>query len=103
MRASARYLRAVLYLLLSNFLYPALPKDKDFAVLAKGLKNHFEPKKVVIVERLNFYLRNKQVGESFTTYVAELRRLATDCAFNAHLTESLCDKFVCRLRSEDTQ
>ena len=35
--------------------------------------------------------------------MAELRRLATDCAFNAHLNEALRDKFVCRLRSEATQ
>ena len=91
------------YSLLRNLLSPALPKEKDFAALATELKNHFEPKKVVIVERFNFYRRNQQVGESIATYVAELRRLATDCAFNAHLTEALRDKFVCGLRSEATQ
>ena len=83
------------YSLLCNLLSAVLPKKKDFAALATELKNHFEPKKVVIVERFNFYWRNQQVGESITTYVAELRRLATDCAFNAHLTEVLCDKFMC--------
>ena len=36
-------------------------------------------------------------------YVAELRKLATDCAFNVHLTEVLRDKFVCGLHSEATQ
>ena len=91
------------YSLLRNLLSPALPKDKDFAALTTELKNHFEPKKVIIVERFNFYRRNQQVGESIATYVAELRRLATDCAFNAHLTEALRDKFVCGLRSEATQ
>ena len=35
--------------------------------------------------------------------MAELRRLATDCAFNAHLNEASHDKFVCGLRSEATQ
>ena len=88
------------YSLLRNLLSPTLPKDKDFAALTTELKIHFEPKKVVIVERFNFYCRNQQVGESIATYVAELRRLATDCAFNAHLTEALRDKFVCGLRSE---
>ena len=91
------------YSLLRNLLSPALPKDKDLAELVTELKNHFEPKKVVIVERFNFYRRNQQVGESIATYVAELRRLATDCAFNAHLNEALRDKFVCGLRSEATQ
>ena len=38
------------YSLLRNLLSPALPKEKDFAKLVTELKNHFEPKKVVIVE-----------------------------------------------------
>ena len=90
------------YSLLRNLLSPALPKDKTFAELVTELKSHFEPKKVVIVERFNFYRRNQQVGETIATYVAELRRLATDCAFNAHLNDALRDKFVCGLRSEAT-
>ena len=89
------------YSLLCNLLSPALPKDKNFDELTAELKNHFEPKKVFIVERFNFYRRNQQVGESIATYVAKLRRSATDCAFNAHLNEALRDKFVCELRSEE--
>ena len=80
-----------------------MPKEKDFATLVTELKNHFEPKKVAIVERFNFNRRSQQVGESIATYVAELRRLATDCAFNAHLTEALRNKFMSGLRSEATQ
>jgi len=34
----------------------ALPKDKNFAKLVIELKNHFEPKKAVIVEQFNFLL-----------------------------------------------
>ena len=91
------------YSLLRNLLSPTLPKEKDFAALATELKNHFEPKKVVIVKRFNFYQCNQQVGESIATHVAVLRRLATDCAFNVHLTEALHDKFVCGLCSKATQ
>ena len=36
-------------------------------------------------------------------YVAELRRLATHCAFEAYLEEALHDRLVCGLRSESTQ
>ena len=50
------------YTLLRNLLSPALPKDKDFAKLARELTSHFEPKKVVIVEQFNFYCRNQQAG-----------------------------------------
>ena len=91
------------YSLLRSLLSPALPKDKTFDELVTELKSHFEPKKVVIVERFNYYRRNQQVGENVATYVAELRRLATDCAFNAYLNDALRDKFVCGLRSEATQ
>ena len=92
-----------IYALLRNLDLPAFPKDKSLEELTQELKNHFEPKKVVILERFNFYCREQQSGESIATYVAELRRLATDCAFNDYLNEVLCDKFVCGLRSEATQ
>ena len=52
------------YLLLRNLLPSALPKEKDFVELVTELKNYFEPKKVAILERFNFYRRNQQVGES---------------------------------------
>jgi len=58
---------------------------------------------VVIAERFNFYRRNQEPGESIATYVAELRRLTTDCTFDAYLNDALRDKFVCGLRSEATQ
>ena len=91
------------YALLRNLVSPALPKDKGLNELTRELKNHFEPKKVVIVERFNFYCHEQQSGESITMYVAELRRLATDCAFNDYLNEALHDKFVCGLCSKATQ
>ena len=42
------------YSLLRNLLFPASPKEKDFSALVTELKNHFKPKKVIIVERFNF-------------------------------------------------
>ena len=52
------------------------------------------------MERFNFYCHNQQADESIATYVAELRRLATDCAFNAYLNEAyttnLCVGYVAK-------
>ena len=76
------------YALLRNLDSPALPKDKSLDDLTQELRNHIEPKKVVIVERFNFYHHEQQSGERIMTYVAELRRLATDCAFNDYLNEA---------------
>ena len=42
---------------------------------------HFEPKPVIIAERFQFHRRNQAVGETAAEYEAELRKLATHCAF----------------------
>ena len=67
------------------------------------LKKHFEPKKVVIAKRFNFHRRNQAPDESIAEYVAELRKLTTNCDFGDYLEEALRDRFICRLRSETTQ
>ena len=41
--------------------------------------------------------------ESVTTYLAELRRLATNCKFEGFLSSALRDRFVCGLRDSETQ
>ena len=64
---------------------------------------HFEPKKVVITERFNFHRRNQAPDESIAKYVAELRKLTTNCDFGDYLEEVLRDHFICGLRSQTTQ
>ena len=71
------------YGLLRNLLAPANPRSKTFAEITAVLKAHFEPKPLVIAERFHFHRRNQLSGESVTVYVAELRRLANNCAFGA--------------------
>ena len=61
------------YSLLCDLLSPANPKDKSFAQLSEALKNHFEPKPMVIAERFTFYCRDQYPNESILEYVAELR------------------------------
>ena len=41
--------------------------------------------------------------ESIAEYVAELRRLATDCEFGDYLGEALRDRLVCGTRSSSVQ
>ena len=76
---------------------------KTFDELKVELKKHFEQKKVVITERFNFYRRNQALDKSIAEYVAELRKLSTNCDFGDYLQEALRDHFVCRLRIETTQ
>ena len=84
-------------------MFPILPKDALFKALTDKLKEHFEPKKVIITKRFSFYRRNKDPSETIAAYVAESRRLASTCAFENYLPTTLRDKFVCGLRSESMQ
>ena len=76
------------YSLLRNLLAPNLPQNQAYAALMETLKKHFEPKPVVIAERFHFHRRNQAIGETISTYLAELRRLSTHCAFADYLERS---------------
>ena len=78
-------------------------QDKSYEDLVSALTTHFQPKPIVIAERFHFYRRNQAVGESLAQYIAELRRLATHCAFGEQLNDALRDRLVCGLRSESIQ
>lgn len=96
-------LDAKTYSLLRTLVAPEAPRGKSFKILAELLKNHFEPKPLVIAERFTFHRRNQRPEESIMQYLAELRRLATHCAFNSYLEEALRDRLVCGLRNESIQ
>ena len=66
------------------------------------LKAHVEPKPFVIAERFYFHHQNQNSGESVAMYVAELRHLASHCAFGAYLEEVLRDHLDCGLCSKST-
>ena len=60
---------------------PVKPDSKTFKELAETLQAHYEPKPLVIAERFYFHSRSQKPGESIGEFVAELRRLATNCKF----------------------
>ena len=91
------------YQLLRDLLAPANPKDSTLVDLFKQLTDHYEPKPITIAERFVFYQRNQRPQEAVTTYLAELRRLAAKCNFEAFLPEALRDRFVCGLRDASIQ
>ena len=45
-------------------------------------------------------MRSQQTGETAIEYIAALRRLAKNCAFEDFLYDVLRDRFVCGLASE---
>ena len=91
------------YALLRNLLSPTDPKTKSFDEIVAALKEHYEPKPLVIAERFHFHKRNQAAGESVAEFVAELRRLARHCEFKTFLEEALRDRFVCGLNKKAIQ
>ena len=71
----------------SEFALPDLPSAKSFTEIVEVMNKHYHPKPSTIVQRYTFNSRSRREGESVSTYVAELRRLATDCEFGDSLNE----------------
>ena len=82
------------YGLLRNLLSPADPITKTLKEITDTLKQHFEPKPLIVVERYHFHERNQAPEESIAQYVAELCRLAAKCKFRENQDEALRDCLV---------
>lgn len=91
------------YSILRSLMAPDTPQSKSLDALIKALKNHYDPKPIIIAERYHFHLRNQSSTEFPADYIAELRRLVTSCEFGSFLDEALRDRFVCGLRSESAR
>ena len=84
------------YSVLRSVCAPDLPATKTYEELAEAALIHFSPKQGVIVSRYKFN-RTMQQGQSVSVFLAELRRMAKDCAYGDRLDEQLRDRFVCGL------
>ena len=91
------------YNLLRNLLAPDKPASKGFKDIVKTLREHLNPKPLVIAERFRFHNRNQKRTESIPEYIAELRRLSEHCKFGDGLSDALRDRLVCGLLHEGTQ
>ena len=91
------------YDVLSDLCSPIPPTEKTYAQLTTILKNHFAPNKLVIAEIYRFHNCTQREGESVTALAANMKHLASTCQFGTHLNEALRDRFVCGLRSKETQ
>ena len=91
------------YTLLRDLLSPEKPASRSFQQIVTTLQEHLSPKPLEIAERFRFYKENQHEGESILSYVAELRKLATNCNFGGNLNEALRDRLVCGLRNMQIQ
>ena len=94
---------SAIYGILRNLLAPTNLKDKPFMDIIAALRNHYEPKPLIIEERFYFHRRNQVSGESIIKYVVEVQWLASKCDFGVYLEEALRGRLVCGLLSETIQ
>ena len=84
---------SVSYRVLKDLSFPDAPNTKTFEQLATLLHGHYK--------RYRFHYANQRPEESITDFVRELKKLAGTCEFtNDQLQDSLRDRFICGLRSE---
>ena len=71
--------------------------------ISEVLTSHFQPRRLVIVERFHFHRCVQAMDESIAEFDAAVRNVAIYCEFGGTLEETLCDRFVCGLCNEAMQ
>ena len=82
------------YNVLRDLLAPVKPSSVKLTDLVTTLRDHYEPKPIVIAERFHFHRREQREGEGMAAYSAALKKRSEHCAFGAFLEETLRDRFV---------
>ena len=82
------------YNVLRDLLAPVKPSSVKLTDLVTTLRDHYEPKPIVIAERFHFHRREQREGEGMAAYSATLKKCSEHCAFGAFLEEALWDRFV---------
>ena len=77
------------YNVLRDLLVPAKPSEVKLEVLVKTLRDHYEPKPIVIAERFHFHKREQHEGEGVAAYSAALKKCSEHCAFGTFLEETV--------------
>ena len=91
------------YNVLRYLLAPAKPSEVKLEELVKTLRDHYEPKPIVIAERFHFHKWEQHEGEGVAAYSAALKKCSEHSAFGTFLEEALRDRFVRGLRSKQIQ
>ena len=80
------------YNALEGFARPSKASEVKFEMLVKTLRDHYEPKPIMIAKRFHFHKREQHEGEGVAAYSAALKKCAEHCAFGTFLEEGLRSK-----------
>ena len=91
------------YHVIRDLVAPRSPKDLSFDEIVETVRDHYNPKPVVTVQRYKFNSRTRREGEMVATFVAELRHLAIHCEFGDSLNDMLQDRLICGVNDPGIQ
>ena len=89
--------------MIRNLMAPRKPAECDYAVILEHLKCYYSPKPSIIVQHCKYNTRYRQLGESITKFVAELRQIAQFCGYEGVLEDMLRDRLVCGVNNTRIQ
>uniref|UniRef100_A0A2H1V9U2 SFRICE_009183 n=1 Tax=Spodoptera frugiperda TaxID=7108 RepID=A0A2H1V9U2_SPOFR len=81
---------------------PRKSSDVTFAEVTNILTKHYSPKPNEISVSYKFYKRDQAANESASEYIAQLRKISTDCNF-PNLERMLRDRLVCGMSDRKLQ
>ena len=91
------------YGLIWDLLTPEKPANKSYDKIVAAMKDHLNPKLLVMAELYKFHQRVQKERESVAQYLASLQKLAEKCEFGEFLDQALRDKLVCGIQNETIQ
>ena len=92
-----------MYSLVKSLIAPTKPEEKSYQELIDVVKDHLQPKPLVVAERYKFHQRSQREEESVSQFMAAIRKLSEHCEFGTFLNDAIRDRFVCGLHSRNIQ
>lgn len=90
--------------LVKNLITPITIEAATLQDMSSKLDEHFQPTPKALAERFRFMKRSQSQDETIAQYMAELRKLASNCKFDSKsLSERLRDQLILGLKSQTAQ
>lgn len=77
--------------------------QKDEKKIIDAFEDYIKPRKNVIYDRYLFYSRNQVEGETFESFVKDIKRLAESCEFGSEKENMIRDRVVIGIRNRENQ
>ena len=91
------------YYTIRNLVAPKKPSEVEYEEIVQLVKQHFNPKPIVTVQRFKFNTRIRAEDESVAKYVEELRHIAIHCDYGDSLKDMLRDRLICGINNKQMQ